>query len=134
MKARDKGFLKAKPRLVSYLVEPTKDGPCGHLNLYRNIALKTMALFQRTDSGSSKPDVTDSLSTREAITALVIEEKDEDLYSMLAGQQLSSDADTKATCEVYARLVMGHENDDNCDKIIDALIREGFSIHATACR
>ena len=92
-----------------------------------------MALFQRTDSSSSKPDVTDSLGTREEITALVIEEKDEDLYSMLAGQQLSSDADTKAICGVYARLVMGHENDDNCDKIIDALIREGFSVHATAC-
>jgi hypothetical protein len=68
------------------------------------------------------------------LVAHAIRSLDPDLRQMLDGQEIKSEDETMAICHAYARLVLGHENDENCDKIVHALISAGIPVREGTCR
>jgi hypothetical protein len=131
----DWGRLRATPRLVSYLVEsPPRSpspAPCARLILYWKFAKTNLDMLQKIDSlprpsNFRGPRLADQLPYREDQVALVIENCDIDLRSMLAAQNLTSEL--TAISHVYARTVVGSENDPNCDQILTSLQQGGLQV------
>jgi len=129
----DWGRLHANPRLVTYLVEPTSSNPspCARLILYWNYAKNYLELAQNIDRLSNPANqpgagLADQYGFREDEVASVIERTDVDFRGMLAAQRLT--AELSAISHVYARVVVGSENDPNCARILDAFRRAGFHV------
>ena len=143
----DLGKLQAKPRLLEYLVEKPKQPlhmsieeppvPCARLKRYRKVAKNVMDMLAGIDQLSHGPSPYRGLANdqlvRESYTADLIRRSDRDLPGMLMVAKIA-ESETPAICQLYARVVMGHENDQDCDQIVDELIRLGFSIRAGTCR
>jgi hypothetical protein len=133
--ADDLGRLRANPRLVQYLVEsPTgssSQSPCARLILYWKFAKNSLEMIQKIDalprpSGYRGPRLADRFDYREDQVAAVIENSDIDFRGMLTVQHLISEIN--AISHVYARTVVGSENDPNCDLILDTLRMAGFQV------
>ena len=58
---------------------------------------------------------------------------DPDLPGMLMAQNIMESENT-GYCQIYARLVLGHENERDCDEIVKELIGEGFKVGDGTCR
>jgi hypothetical protein len=131
----DLGRLRANPRLVSYLVEsPTgssSQSPCARLILYWSIAKTSLEMNQKVDSlrrpsSYQGPRLVDQYGYREDQVAAIIENSDLDFRGMLTAQHLISEIN--AISHVYARTVVGSENDTNCDLILNTLRIAGFQV------
>jgi hypothetical protein len=60
-------------------------------------------------------------------------EADPDLYGMLDAQGLGDKV--RDACHLYARMVIGHENDTDCGKILQELKGAGFRVASSGtCR
>jgi hypothetical protein len=128
----DWGRLHTNPRLVSYLVEPTatNKSTCARLVLYWNYAKLHLEMARGVDRLSHKllpgAGLADQFNYREDQVASVIERTDVDFRGMLAAQSLTSEL--TAISHVYARAVVGSENDPDCEQILDAFRREHFQV------
>lgn len=128
----DWGRLHANPRLVAYLVEPTtnKQSPCARLILYWNYAKSYLEMAQKIDRlshpASPGAGLADQFSYREDQVASVIERTDVDFRGMLAAQRLTSELN--AISHVYARTIVGSENDPDCEQMLEAFRHSGFQV------
>jgi hypothetical protein len=129
------GILLAYPELVTYLVKDTGNGPCFRLIWYWKIAKNFLV------SGSAVDGLaTDNLYSfandeewRVSRTAEAIQKLDNELRSMLGTVTLPSDITITNICQLYARLVVGHESDPNCKKIVAKLIHAGVKVPEGTC-
>jgi hypothetical protein len=131
--ADDWGRLHANPRLVTYLVEPipSNQSPCARLIKHWNYAKYHLELAKRVDLINPVlpgAGLSDQLSFREDQVALTIELTDVDFRGMLAALRPPLTSELSAISHVYARVVVGSENDRNCDQILDAFRRSGFQV------
>jgi len=128
----DWGRLLATRRLVDYVVEnPSRRPPCARLVLYLGFAKQILEMARNIDrlprpSNFQGPRLADQIDYRDNQTALVIQNCDLDLQGMLAAQNLGSELD--AIAHVYARMVVGSEDDQNCEGILDSLRRGGLRV------
>jgi len=137
MTLEDLGTLKVHPGLLTYVVAQTADGRCARLNLYREIAQNVLDSLQKIDRLSprsvylSVQTFAETQSLKETITALLIRKKDFELQGMLKNENLEDKIETISL--LYARLVIGHETDQNCDRIVAELIEANFPVRAGTC-
>jgi hypothetical protein len=130
----DLGRLHANTRLVDYLVDPPHgkpSPPCSRLLLYWGFAKAQLEMLQNVDNLRSPsnfpgPKLVDQFGYREDQVAYIIENTDIDFRGMLAAQHLSSEQN--AISHVYARTVVGSENDKDCETILEALRQAGFRV------
>jgi hypothetical protein len=134
--ANDYGIFKANDELLNYLLQKSAKGPCKHLLLYLTFAKGVLAGAKTVDdrrttitAGTYVKPFVENASYKENAIAAMIEIGDEDLPGLLKMKLEQS-----AVSHLYARLVLGHENDENCDKVLDELIRADISVRASACR
>lgn len=136
LRSEDYGLLKARRRLVTYLIEvPVSGGrPCARLTHYRRVAWKVWQMLRDTDElASSEPNsptnvLVDDLLLREELIVKLIRSTDLDIQGMVDAQKWNTPLDE--ICGLYARLVMGHENDLNCDRILEHLRLHGLKVPA----
>jgi len=138
----DWGRLRANPRLVTYLVERPANSqlaaPCARLILYWNFAKANLEMLKKIDAlrrPSTFPGAgfADQFSYREDQVALFIENGDIDFRGMLTAQHLASELG--AISHVYARTVVGSEDDPSCDPMLDTFRQAGFQVpRAGTCR
>jgi hypothetical protein len=138
----DWGRLIATPRLVQYLIEPPPNvqppKPCVRLVLYLGFAKATQEMLQKIDKSRNpsyyqSAGLVNQLEYRIDQVALFIQSYDPQLRSMLLAQKLDSDSELHAIAHVYARIVVGSENDPNCDQILASLRQAGLDVPGT-CR
>jgi hypothetical protein len=115
--------LKARKRLVTYLIEKTKAGHCGHLILYRRLAKIVLNMFQDTDRSANpfnglRRGFADDPDFHELMLAQLIKKTDLDLRRMIEAEKIDFDNKSMDICKLYARLVIGHEDDLDCDTIL----------------
>jgi len=131
----DWGRLRATPRLVEYLVEAPPDAttpiPCRRLILYLTYCKSYLTILKGMDSLSPPlnipgPKLADELNFRTDQVASFIENYDIDLRGMLEAQRLTSEQ--SAISHVYARTVVGSEDDKNCDQILASLRQGGLHV------
>jgi hypothetical protein len=136
----DLGTFKANQGLITYVVEEISGKPCARLVLYRGFAKVALDSAERADLfavqnqpyGPNVKRFADNQSFLESATANLIKTADADLFGMLKAKKI--DIPILDICKLYARLVQGHENDQNCDKIVDELIGGGMQVRARICR
>jgi hypothetical protein len=134
----DWGRLHATPRLVEYLVESPPHAispvPCRRLILYLTYAKYHLAILKSMDGLSPPlnvpgPKLADELDFRTDQVASFIENYDIDLRGMLDAQpHMTWESDHSAISHVYARTVVGSENDVNCDQILASLRQGGLHV------
>jgi hypothetical protein len=135
----DWGRLRAKPRLVDYLIEKPPHGRrCARLILYQKVAKNVMDALKGTDDLLHRPSyyrgLADDQYGRESQTAGMILKADGGLRGMFVAQNIM-DSETQVYCQLFARLVIGHENEPTCDTILDELRAEHFPVpDAGTCR
>jgi hypothetical protein len=130
---KDLGDLRAyPPRVIEYIVEP----PCHRLKHYWQIAVSFRdhcRAIDRLRSTDVTAGLADSLIFRENHIAFCIPFIDPDLRGMVEGAHLTSEFDR--ICHIYARIVLGHEDDPDCSKIVAALLKLGFKVSdPSACK
>ena len=108
-----------------------------HLILYLSFAngvltgAKTVDDHRTTIFGNTNTKrFVENPSYKENAIAAMIEIGDEDLPGLIKVVKMEQNA----VSHLYARLVLGHENDQNGDKIMDELKGADISVHASACR
>jgi hypothetical protein len=120
----DLKLLKENQGLVDKLFEKKPDGMC-NLTFYRALAKDVLEwLLEKTDPLSGRPKnfrgVADDWRSRESRTIDAISpaiQRDNGLVEIIEKQNL----DSKAVCLAYAHIVLDHENDPNCNKILGGL-------------
>jgi hypothetical protein len=141
LRPEDWGRFHAYPRLVEYIVETPhthQAPPCSRLIMYLRFAKIVFDMSKQIDSLSEPanapgPRLADQYDYREQQVADLIATRDPDLLGMLVPQHLSSDMSTIS--QVYARTVVGSEDDANCDLILSTFRRAGFRVPAAGtCR
>jgi hypothetical protein len=123
----DFGLLRAKPELVKRVIEPNSyGGDCARLVYYRSIAKIVIGMFDALD-GLRKPGnypaarhfADDPLRLEHGIGDS-IKESDIDLQGFMLRPEMQS-LKIGDISQLYARMVLGHHNDENCSKIIKEL-------------
>ena len=123
----DVNFVRLHPRLAGYLLETPKKGtPCGRVKMYKGFALLILSsaegadkLAEESQPGTPKGRLGNDENFRVKRTAELIRKKDHDLGGMLNGQSLLPQ--TQEVCELYARIVLRHERDQDIQPIIAEL-------------
>jgi hypothetical protein len=113
-------FFEVHPKLLDFLFEETAFGRCTNLAYYRKIAKAVLDDLQKgTASIASNSQgyernwharqsrIADAIRTHKALKKMIQEQK---LFF-----------ETDRICQAYARLVLNHEDDKNCDLILRGL-------------
>lgn len=123
---KDLGDLRAyPPRVIEYVVEP----PCLRLKHYWQIAVSFRnhcRMIDRLRSSDVTVGLADNMTFREDHIAYYIPYIDPDIRGMVDAAHLTSDFDR--ICHIYARIVLGHEDDPDCSKIVAVLLKLGFKV------
>ncbi|MGH6857527.1 MAG: hypothetical protein ACRECP_07795 [Methylocella sp.] len=143
LNSSDAGILRAKPNLVKHLLEPklvkhvlgpNKEYPhCFRLIHYRTIAKNVLEMCKENDASAAKgpgfisgQGLAENYKYRELEIARCIQITDPDLFGMLKAEKMlksetmeMDDDKPEPMCMLYARLMIGHENDPNCSAILD---------------
>lgn len=125
LKSDDLDILRAHPKILSYLFEKVNYTPCARLIFYRFIAQKMNQTSEEVQGRSiSKRHSTQKLSAdtelQELMIANFIMRMNDDLGGRLVAIGMG-EADKDRICKLFARLVIGHENDKDCGIIIAQL-------------
>lgn len=125
LKSGDLDILRAHPKILVYLFEKVNYIPCAHLIYYRFIAKKMSQTSEEVeDKRLRKTQSTQKLSSdvelQEILIASCIMSGNDDLGGRLAAIGMG-EADKERICKLFARLVIGHENDRDCGTIIAQL-------------
>ena len=123
----DVKLLARRPRLATYLLETPKNGtPCGRVKMYRGFALLALASAEGADeiARQNQPDAPKGRlgkdeNFRVTETAKLIRKKDHYLQGMLEGQKLLQNI--QEVCELYARIVLRHERDQDIQPMLAEL-------------
>lgn len=123
----DFGLLRAKPELVKRVVQNNSyGGQCARLVYYREIAKLVIGMFRAMD-GLRKPGsypaarhFADDQKRLERRIGESIKEADMDLQGFMLRPEMQS-LKVDDISELYARMVLGHHEDDNCDQILKEL-------------
>ncbi len=136
----DWGLLHAYPILVTYLLDNAGSGSCSRLKWYRGIARNFLVTDSIIDGLGNQPSnrrgLVDDQSYRETQIADVVIMLDKDLHKMFQAAQaqpMTSDVTIKRICQLYARVVIGHEGDPDCKNIVDDFIHEGILQASGTC-
>ena len=136
----DWGLLHAYPILVTYLIEDAGAGSCSRLKWYLGIAKNFLVTDGIIDSLGNQPSnrrgLVDDQSYRETQIADVVIMLDKDLHKMFQAAQaqpMTADVILKRICQLYARIVIGHEGDSDCKTIVAAFIGEGILQASRTC-
>jgi len=113
-------FFEVHPKLLDFLFEETPYGRCSNLTYYRSLAKAVSDdLLKKTDLiASSSQGIEHYWHARQSRTAYAIQGH-KGLNKMIKEQNLFFETDR--ICQAYARLVLDHENDRNCDLILRGL-------------
>lgn len=108
------------PKLLDFLFEEPPYGRCSNLTYYRSIAKAVSDdLLKQTDSiASSSQGIEHYWHARQSRISFAIRAH-KDLNKMIKEQNLFFETDR--ICQAYARLVLDHEKDKNCDLILRGL-------------
>jgi hypothetical protein len=130
----DKILLAEKPRLVECLFDKVAKGPFDRLIVHR--AAATMALninndmakiaIQRLNNPPSLSKSNDIQAYRRVPTvAMLIKAHDPGIIKVLEQQKVAYN-DSNRMFELFARLVIGHETDQDCGEILRELGKVGL--------
>jgi hypothetical protein len=130
----DKVLLNENPRLVECLFDKIAKGPCDRLIVHRAAATNVLNMhhgiagiaIQRLDNPPTLSRADDVQAYRRVPeVASMIKIYDPNLVIILEAQGKAY-IEAPRMCELYARLVIGHENDRNCDQILHELKQVGL--------
>jgi hypothetical protein len=129
----DLEILKARPQLVDYLFEKR----CDRLIVYQEFAKSIIEMLKKTDRLAGGPSnrwplVDDKQWSYQTYLADAIRLGDADLRRMLLAENIPN-SETVIPL-IYARLVVGHENDQTVDQVVNELRRVDVPLRAETCR
>jgi hypothetical protein len=137
---KDWGLLKAKPLLVDRVIERTYAGPCARLNMYRGIAKNVVGMFRGLDQ-LAKPTpypetrrLIDDKPKMERLVSELIRDQDIDLQGFMLKPDMQS-LSIEEISGLYARMVIEHAEDADCEQILGALERAQLRVkRSLTCR
>lgn len=110
------------------------------MELYRVVAQDFLPLIKHVDAKAIRmagnPHVrglsADQRFVEQTVGSLIKKTDEAGISGMLLAIKLESEIDP--ICEIYARLVLGHEGESSCDGVIADLISAGLRVREKTCR